>query len=81
MAHKMHFGISEMHYVLSNGLPEHLNGNCFPPSLKLDQADGGFLVEPLLFIPGEAINLFLQLVSYTLWISQAPGRGFCLSMS
>jgi len=45
---------------------------------NLDQADWEFLLEPLLFIHGDAINLSLQLVSDLLHITQAPGRGFCL---
>ena len=80
MAHKMHLWISEMDYTLFNGFPERLNADCVPPSFKLDQTDGEFHLEPLLFIPGDGINLSLQLVSDALRISQAPGCGICLSI-
>jgi len=80
MAHKMHLWISEIYYVLFNGFPERLNADCLPPSFKLDQTDGEFRLELLLFIRGDAINLSLQLVSDPLRISQASGGGFCLSI-
>jgi len=69
-----------MYYVLFNGCPEHLNAECLPPSFKLNQADGEFLLEPLLFIRGDAMNRSLQLVSDALRASQAPGPEFCLSI-
>jgi len=69
-----------MCYELFNGFLERLNADCLPPSFKLDQADGEFLVEPLLFIRGDALNLSLQLDSDALGSSQVPGGGFCLSI-
>ena len=69
-----------MHYVLLNGFLERLNVYSLPPRFKIDQADSEFLLELLLFIRGDTINLTLQLVSDPLRISQAPGRGFCLSI-
>ena len=80
MAHIMHLWLSEMYYALLNGFPERPNANCLPASCKLDQTDGDFRLEPLLFIRGDAINLPLQLGSDPLHISQAPGGGFCLSI-
>ena len=80
MAHTMHLWISEMYHALFNGFPEHLNADCLSLSFKLNQTDGEFRSEPLLFIQGDAINLSLQLVSDTLHISQAPVRGFNLSI-
>jgi len=76
----MHHWISEEYYALFNGFPEHLNRDCLPPSFKLGRADGELLLEPLLFIQGDAINLSPKLVSDLLRISQAPARGFCLSI-
>ena len=69
-----------MDYVLFNGFPERLNANCLPLSFKLDYTDGEFVLEPLLFIWGDAINVSLQLDSDALHISEAPGRGLCLSI-
>ena len=69
-----------MDYALFNGIPERLNANCLEPRFKLDQAGRAFLLEPLLSIRRVAVNLFLQLDSDPLRISQAPGRGFCLSI-
>jgi hypothetical protein len=69
-----------MYHALFNCFSEHLNGECLPASFKLDQTDGEVRLEPLLFIRGDARNLYLQLVSDTHRISQAPGRVFCLSM-
>ena len=66
-----------MDYALFNGCPELLNANCLSPNLKLDHADGGFLLETPLYIRGDAVNLSLQLDSDTLCISQARGHGFC----
>jgi hypothetical protein len=80
MAHKMHLGTSKMYYTLFNGFLERLNADCLPPSFKLDQTDGEFLLEPLPLIWGDAINVSLWLVSDPLRISQAPGGGFCLSI-
>jgi len=80
MAHKMHLWISEMYHALFNGFPERLNSDCLPPSFKLNQTDGEFRPEPVLFIRGDAIYLSLQLVSDPLSISEAPGRGFCPSI-
>jgi hypothetical protein len=60
MAHKMHLWISEMYYAVFNSFPEPLNTDCLPPSFELDHADGEFLVEPHLFIRGDAMNLTLQ---------------------
>ena len=81
MANQMHLSISEMPCPLFNGLPERLNPDGLPPSVKLNQADGQFLLDPLLFIPGDAIDLSLHLLSDTLCISQPPGRGFDLSIA
>ena len=50
MAHKMHLWIWEIYYTVFNGFPQRLNADCLPPSFKLDQADGEFLLELLLFI-------------------------------
>ena len=80
MGYKMPFWISEMNYTLFNGFLERLNADCFPPSFKLDQVEGELILEPHLLIRGDAINLSLKLVSHALHISQAPGRGFCLSI-
>ena len=80
MAHKMHHLISKKDYVLFNGFPERLNADCLLPSFKLNHADGEFLVEPPLFIQGDAINLSLQLDSDAICISQAQGHGFCASI-
>jgi len=76
----MHLWMSEMYYALFKGFPQHLKAYCLPPSFKLNHADGQFVLEPLLFIRGDATNLSLQLVSDVLRISQAPGRGFSLSI-
>ena len=35
-----------MDYMLLDSFPELLNADRLPPSLKLDQADGEFLLEP-----------------------------------
>jgi len=80
MAYTMHLWMSQMNYTLFNGFPERLNADCLPPRFKLDQAEGEFLLEPHLLIRGDAINLSVKLVSHALRISQAPGRGFCLSI-
>jgi hypothetical protein len=80
MAHKMQLWISEMYHTLFNGFPEHLNADCLPPSYKLDQMDGEFRLEPLLFMQHVAINLSLQLVSDPFSISQAAGHGYCVSI-
>ena len=80
MAYRMHLGISDMNYGLLNGLPEHLHADCLPPSLKLNHAEGEFFLEPPLLIRGDAIYSSPKLVSNTLRISQAPGRGVCLSI-
>jgi hypothetical protein len=80
MAQKMHLSISEKYYALFHGLPERLNAECLAPRFNLDQKDGEFRLELLLFIRGDAINLSLQLVSDPPGISQAPGGGFCLSI-
>jgi len=69
-----------MDYALFNGLPERPNVNCLPPSFTLDQADGEFYLETLLFIWGNAINLSLQLDSDALCIGETPGRGVCHSI-
>jgi hypothetical protein len=63
-----------------HGLPECLNADCLPRSFKLNQVDGKFRLEQLLFIPGDAMTLSLQLVSDALCISEAPDYGFCLSI-
>jgi len=76
----MHLGIYEMDYRLFNGYPERLNADFLPPSFKLDHVDGGFLLETLLFIRGDAINLSFQQDSDVLRNSQARGRGFYLSI-
>jgi len=80
MAHKMHHMMCEMYYGLLNGFPERLNTDCHPRIFKFNQANGGFLLEPLLLNRGDAINLSLLLVRDKLSISQAPGRGFHLSL-
>jgi len=80
MVYKMQLWISEMNYALFNGFPERLNADCLPPSFKLDQAEGEFLLEPHLLIQGDAINLSLKLVSHALQITQAPGCGICPSI-
>ena len=67
-----------MDYALFNGILERLNADCLEPRFKLGQAGQAFLLEPLLSIRRVAVNLFLQLDSDPLRISQAPGRGFCL---
>jgi hypothetical protein len=72
--------MSEMYYALFNGFSERLNADCLPPSFKLDQTDGEFRLEQLLFIPGDALNLSLQLANDPLRVSQAPGYGFCFSI-
>jgi hypothetical protein len=69
-----------MYHILLNGFVEHLNADCLPPSFKLDQADGEFSLQPVLFIRGDAMNFSLQPVSDTVCISQALGRRFCLSI-
>jgi len=69
-----------MYPALFNGFPERLNAHCLPLSYKLDQTDGEFLLAPLLFIQGDAIHFSQLLDSDTFHISQAPGRGFCLSI-
>jgi len=68
-----------MYYALFNGFPERLNANYLPTSNKLDQGDEEFLLQPRLFIRGDAMNLSLQLVTDTLRISPGPGCGSCLS--
>jgi hypothetical protein len=80
MAHKMHLSISEMYYVLFNAIPERLNADCLPPSIKLDQGKGQFHLEPLLFIGGDTIKFSLPLDCDALHLSEAPGFGFCLSI-
>ena len=80
MAHKMPLCISKMYYALFNGFPQLLNADYLPPSFKLDQTDGEFRLEPILFIRGDALNVPLQLGSDPLPISQAAGRGFCPSI-
>jgi hypothetical protein len=79
MAYKMHLWISEMYHALFNGVPVRWNADYLPPSCKLDQTDGEFRHELLLFIRGDVINLSLQRFSDTLRISQALGRWVCLS--
>jgi len=69
-----------MDYMLFIGVLERLNANGLPPSFKLDHADGEFFVEPLLFIRSNGITLSLELDSDVLCISQASGRGSCLSI-
>jgi hypothetical protein len=69
-----------MYYARFNAFPECLNTDCLPPRFKLDQADGEFLLEPLLFIRVDAKHFPLQLESDALRISQAPGFGFSLSI-
>jgi hypothetical protein len=76
----MHLWISKLDYALFNDFPEHLNADGLPPSFKLDHADGEFLLEPHLFIRGDAKNLSLQLDRDALCISRAPDRGFTLSI-
>jgi hypothetical protein len=66
-----------MYYEWLNGFPEHSNANSLSPSFKLCQGNGEFLLELLLFIPGDAINLSLQRDSDLLLICQAPCCGFC----
>jgi hypothetical protein len=68
-----------MYHPLFNCFSECLNGEYLPASFKLDQMDGEVGLELLLFIRGDAINLYLQLDSDTLRISQGPGRVFRLS--
>jgi hypothetical protein len=80
MAHKMQRCIFELDYALYNGFPEHQNAACLPPSIKLNHAEGELLLEPPLVISGDDINITLQLDSDVLRISEAPGRGFCLSI-
>jgi hypothetical protein len=58
MAHMLLLWMSEMYYMLLNGSLVRLNADCLPPSLKLNQADGEFLLDMILFIPGDAIILF-----------------------
>jgi hypothetical protein len=55
-----------MYQELFNDFPERLNADCLTASIKLDQTDGEFLLEPLLFIRGDSINLSLQVDSDTL---------------
>jgi hypothetical protein len=74
----MDLSISEMYHVLFNCLLEWPNADCVPPSFKLDEADGEFHLELLLFIHGTAMDHFPQLVSDQLHISQASG---CPSVS
>jgi len=76
----MNLWLSKMNHALFNVFPERLNANWLPPGFKLDQTDGDFCLECLLFIRGDAINLSRLLVCDTLRISQGPGRGFCLSI-
>jgi len=82
----MTYGVQNALWYVQNVLrigqwfPERLNAECLPPRFKLNQEDGKFLVELLLIIRGDAINLTLQMVSTVLRISEAPGRGICLSI-
>jgi len=69
-----------MNFALFNGFLERMDADWLQPSFKLDYVNGEFLLEPLLFILGDAINLSRQLDSDALGISQAPGRGFCHSI-
>jgi hypothetical protein len=80
MAHKIHLSITEMYYTLFNCFPERLIADCLPPSFKLHETDGEYLLEPLLLIRGDALHPSLLLVCYQLHISQAPGGGCCLSI-
>jgi len=66
MAHKMLLWISEIYYVLFNCFPERLNGDSLLPSIKLNQADGEFLLELLLVIWGDAI------ISLSSWFMKCP---------
>jgi hypothetical protein len=59
---------------------ERLNADGLPPSFQLNQADGEFLLEPLLFIRGDDINLSFLLVTDVHHMSQPPGHGFCLNI-
>jgi len=65
-----------MDNALSDGFLECLNADCLPQSFKLDQADGEFVLEPYLFIEGDALHLSLQLDRDGLGISEAPRCGF-----
>ena len=76
----MHLWILKMYHALFNGFEERLNADCLTPTFKLDQQDGEFRLEPLLFIRGDVITLSLLLVSDPICISQTPGRGLCLSI-
>ena len=80
MAYKMHFWISEMTYTLCNGILECIHADCLPPSFKLYQTEGEFILEQHLLIRGDAINLALKLVRHALRISQAPGCHHWLSI-
>lgn len=80
MADKMRLWISEMNRTLFNGSLERLNANCLAPYSNLDQGDGEFLLELLLFTQGGAINLSLKLDSNTLGFGQAQSRDSYLSL-
>jgi hypothetical protein len=67
-----------MNSALYDGFPDRLNADYLLSIFKLDEAEGVFLLEAYLLIPGDAINLSLQLDSHMLCISQAPGHGICL---
>jgi len=67
--------VANTNSALFYGFPEHQNINCVPPRFKLDQADSEFLLAPLLFIPDDAINLSLQVVSDPRRISHALAGG------
>jgi hypothetical protein len=53
---------------------EPQNADCLPPSFKLKQVCREFLLEPLLFVQGDAVNIPLQLDSDSPRISEASGR-------
>jgi hypothetical protein len=76
----MSLWISTTYYLWVNNILEHLNAECLTPSFKPDPADGEFFLDPLPFIHGDAMHLSLQLVSDALYINQAPGCGYSVSI-
>jgi len=76
VAHKMHHLACNMYDALFHGFPELLNANCLSSSIKLNQADGEFHLEPYLLICSDTTDHSLQLMYYAVCMSHATHDSF-----
>jgi len=79
--HMMYLSIAKMYYLYFARFPELLSTDCLPPHFTLNQVDWWWLLAHPLLCRGNTINKPYQTVRDTPSIGDAPGGGFCLSIT